>query len=44
VPLIVAEFSAPLKRKGYELRNQKIEITPMQAPRISHEDESMAER
>ena len=42
--LIVAEFSAPLTRKGYELRNQKIEITPMQAPRTSHEDEFMAER
>jgi hypothetical protein len=44
VALIVAEFSAPLKRKGYGRRSQKMEITPMQAPRISHEDESMAER
>jgi hypothetical protein len=43
-PTILAEFSAPLKRKDYELRSQKMEITPTQAPKISHEDELMAER
>jgi hypothetical protein len=43
-PTIVAEFSASLKREAYELRSQKMEITPTHPPRISHVEELMAER